>query len=144
MPTQILAQSDVGIELYHSASLTSQFTKLIDVTAVPATGAAQAKLEATVLSSPKKQYIPDREDLPDLEFSFNMTAANYEAVEAVVNTAHYFLIVYGEGNGALIYGEANVWADAAGRGTVLGGKMNVVPESIEYKTVAEVTALLSS
>lgn len=142
MPT--LAQSDVGIELYHSTSLLSTFTKLIDVTAVPATGAAQAKLEATVLSSPKKQYIADREDLPDLEFTFNMTAANYEAVEAIANTQHYFLIVYGEGNGALIYGEANVWTDAVGRGSVVQGKMNVVPESIEYKTVAEVTAYLGS
>lgn len=142
MPT--LAQSDVGIELYHSTSLATPFTKLIDVTAVPATGAAQAKLEATVLSSPKKQYIADREDLPDLEFTFNMTATNYEAVEAVVNTQHYFLIIYGEGNGALIYGEANVWVDAVGRGSVVQAKLNVVPESIEYKTVAEVTAYLGS
>lgn len=139
-----IAQSDVGIELYHSSSLIAQFTKLIDVTAVPATGAAQAKLEATVLSSAKKQYIADREDLPDLEFTYNFTEANYVIVEGVVNTPHYFLIVYGEGNGALIYGEANTWIDAVGRGSVVSAKLNVVPESIEYKTVAEVTALLAS
>lgn len=138
------AQSDVGIVLAHSATnAAASYTKLIDVTAIPATGAAQAKLESTVLSSPKKQYIPDREDLPDLEFTYNYLATDFATVEAVCNSEEYFMIIYGDGSGAVIFGEANTWIDAVSRGSVVSAKMNVVPQSIEYKTAAEVTALKS-
>lgn len=145
MPVTPIAQSDVGIELWHSATWSAaSFTKLIDVTAVPATGSAQAKLEATRLSSPKKEYIPDREDLPDLEFSYNYLAGDFATVDAVCNTLAYFLIVYGDGSGALIEGEGNTWIDAVGRGQVVGAKLNIVPQSIDHKTAIEVTALKSS
>lgn len=138
------AQSDVGIELWASATgLSASFTKLVDVTAIPATGSAQAKLESTVLSSPKKQYIADREDLPDLEFTYNYTIDNFEDVEAVCNTGHYFMIIYGDGSGAVIFGEGNTWIDAVGRGQVVEAKLNVVPQSIDFKDDAEVTALKS-
>lgn len=139
------AQSDVGIELWHSSTGTSaSFTKLIDVTAIPATGSAQAKLESTVLAAKKKQYIADREDLPDLEFTYNYTIDNFEDVEAVCNAEHYFMIVYGDGSGVVIFGEANTWIDAVGRGQVIEAKMNVVPQSINFKDDAEVTALKSA
>lgn len=137
-----LAQSDIGIELWASATGgAASFTKLIDVTAIPATGAAQAKLEATVLSSTKKQYIADRADLPDLEFTFNYTADNFAAVEAVADQDYFFMIVYGDGSGAVIEGEGNCWVDAVARGSVVEAKLNVVPQAIDYKTAAEVTAL---
>ena len=137
-----IAQSDVGIELFHSATgAAASYTKLIDVTSVPATGAAQGKLEATVLSSTKKQYIADREDLPDLEFTYNYEATNFAAVLAVTNVEHYFMIVYGDGSGAVILGEGNTWVDAVSRSAILEAKLNVVPESIDFKTTAEITAL---
>lgn len=137
-----IAQSDIGIELWASSTgASASFTKLIDVTAIPATGAAQGKLEATVLSSTKKQYIADREDLPDLEFTYNYTADNFEDVQDVANQLYYFMIVYGDGSGAVIYGEANSWVDAVSRGAVVEAKLNVVPESIDFKTATEVTAL---
>lgn len=137
-----IAQSDIGIELWASSTgAAASFAKLIDVTAIPATGAAQGKLEATVLSSTKKQYIADREDLPDLEFTYNYTADNFEDVQDVANTPYYFMIVYGDGSGAVIYGEGNTWVDAVSRGAVVEAKLNVVPESIDFKTAAEVTAL---
>lgn len=137
-----IAQSDIGIELWASATGgAASFTKLIDVTAIPATGAAQAKLEATVLSSTKKQYIADRADLPDLEFTYNYTADNFTAVEAVADTDYFFMIVYGDGSGAVIEGEGNTWVDAVARGSVVEAKLNIVPVSIDFKTAAEVTAL---
>ena len=136
------AQSDVGIELWASATgAAASFSKLIDVTSVPATGAAQAKLESTVLSSDKKQYIADREDLPDLEFTFNYMEADLATVQAVCNAEYYFLIIYGDGSGAEIFGEGNAWIDAVSRGSVVAGKLNVVPQSIDYRTSAQVTAL---
>lgn len=138
----MIAQNDIGIELWASddgAALS--YTKLIDVTAIPATGAAQGKLEVTVLSSSKKQYIADREDLPDLEFTYNYTADNLAAVKAVADQPYYFMIVYGDGSGAVIYGEGNTWIDAVSRGSAIEAKLNVVPESIDLKTAAEITAL---
>lgn len=137
-----IAQSDIGIELWASATgAAASFSKLVDVTAIPATGSAQGKLEATVLSSAKKQYIADRADLPDLEFTYNYTSDNFSDVEAVADAKHYFMIVYGDGSGAVIFGEGNTWVDAVSRGSVVEAKLNVVPESIDFKTAAEVTAL---
>lgn len=139
------AQSDIGIELWHSATGTSaSFDKLVSVTSIPATGSAKAKLESTVLDSGDKQYIPDRADLPDMEFTYNYTASNFEDVETVCDVEHYFMIVYGDGSGAVIFGEANTWVDAVSRGQVVEAKMNVVPQSITFKTASEVTALKSA
>lgn len=135
------AQSDVGIELWKSATGITAWTKLIDVTAIPATGAPQAKIETTVLSSPVKQYIADREDLPDMEFTYNYTEANFTSALASCSTPTYFMIVYGDGSGAVIYGEANTWHDAVGRGQAVEAKLNIVPQSVEFKTITEVTAL---
>jgi len=140
----MFAQSDIGIELWASATGTAaSFTKLVDVTAIPATGAAQGKLEATVLSSTKKQYIADRADLPDLEFTYNYTEGNFEAVEAVADVDYFFMIVYGDGTGAVIEGEGNTWVDAVSRSAVVEAKFNVVPLSIDFLTATEVTALKS-
>lgn len=139
------AQNDIGIELWDSSTgLSASFSKLIDVTAIPATGSAKAKLESTVLSSADKQYIPDRADLPDMEFTYNYIASNFADVEAVCDKEHYFMIVYGDGSGAVIFGEANTWVDAVSRGQVVEAKMNVVPQSITFKTASEVTALKSA
>ena len=136
------AQSDVGIELWSSSTGSSaSFTKLLDVTAIPATGAPQAKIETTVLSSPVKQYIADREDLPDMEFTYNYTEDNFADALAVCDSPTYFMIVYGDGSGAVIYGEANTWHDAVGRSQAVEAKLNVVPQSVDFKTKAEVTAL---
>lgn len=136
------AQSDVGIELWASATgAAASFSKFLDVTSIPATGSAQSKIETTVLSSSKKQYIADREDLPDLEFTYNYIATDFADVVAVCNEEHYFMIVYGDGSGAVIHGEANTWTDAVGRGQAVEAKLNVVPQSIDFKTAVEVTAL---
>lgn len=138
----ILAQTDVGIELWQSATgSAASFTKLIDITSLPAMGAAQGKLEATVLSSAKKQYLADREDLPDLAFEYNYEATNFAAVIAVSNVKTYLLAVYGDGSGAVIYGEGNTYQNQVGRGSVVTATFNFVPESIDFKTAAEVTAL---
>lgn len=140
----MIAQSDVGIELRHSATgVAGSFSKLVNVISVPDTGTAREKLESTELNQESKSYIPGRKDLPDMEFGYNMLASNYEAVDAVCDTPHYFLIVYGEGNGVLIYGTGSTWATAVSRNQVVEAKLNIVAESCDYKTVAEVSALSS-
>lgn len=140
----ILAQTDVGIELWQSdTGLAASYTKLIDITSLPAMGAAQGKLEATVLSSTKKQYLADREDLPDLSFEYNYEATNFAAVLAVCNVKTYLMAIYGDGSGAVIYGEGNTWQNQVSAGSVIKATFNFVPESIDFKTAAEVTALKS-
>jgi hypothetical protein len=139
-----IAQSDVGIELWASATgASASFEKLIDIISIPATGSAQGKLEVTVLSASKKQYIADREDTPDMEFGYNYTEDNFDTVDAVCNQDYYFLIIYGDGTGELIFGEGNTWKEAVSRGQALEAKLNVVAQSSEHQSSTEVTALKS-
>lgn len=138
----ILAQTDQGIELWHSATgLANSFTKLIDIISLPALGAAQGKIEVTVLSASKKQYLADREDLPDLSFEYNYEATNFAAVVAVCGVKTYLMPIFGDGSGALITGEGNTFTNQVGRGSPVTATLNFVPESIEFKTAAEVSAL---
>jgi len=138
----VLAQTDVGIELWHSATgLANSYAKLIDITSLPAMGAAQGKIEVTVLSSTKKQYLADREDLPDLSFEYNYEATNFAAVLAVCNVRTYLMAIYGDGSGAVIYGEGNTYQNQVGLGSPVKATFNFVPESIDFKTAVEVAAL---
>lgn len=137
-----MAQSDVGIKLYDSATgAANSYEVFLSVKDVPATGSAPSKLEITNLDDVKKGYIPDREDIPDMEFTYNYDATNFAAVKAVEGIKHYFMIVYSDGSGAVITGVAKTWVDAVSLGTVVTAKMNVVAESVEDKTAAEVAAL---
>lgn len=136
------AQTDIGIELFSSSTgLANSYSKLIDITSLPAMGAAQGKLEATVLSSTKKQYLADREDLPDLSFEYNYEATNFAAVLAVCNKVTYLMAIYGDGSGAVIVGEGNTYQNQVGLGSVVKATFNFVPQSIEFKTAVEVAAL---
>jgi hypothetical protein len=137
-----MAQSDVGIKLWASATgSANSFTEFLSVKDVPATGSAPSKLEITTLDMAKKGYIPDREDIPDMEFTYNYDAANFALVKAVEAVKHYFMIVYADGSGAVITGVAKTWVDAVSLGSVVTAKMNIVAESIEDKTAVEVAAL---
>ena len=136
------AQSDVGIKLWKSATgAVNTFVVFLDVIDVPATGSAPAKLETTVLSSATKSYIPGREDIPDMEFTYNYDATNFALVKAVEGTKTWFMIVYADGSGAVIVGVPRTWVDAVSRGTVITAKINVVAESVTDKTAVEVAAL---
>lgn len=136
------AQSDVGVGLFHSATgASASYTKLVSITSVPATGSAKPKIETTELDALTKQYIADRADLPDMEFGYNYTDSNYTAVEAVCDQEHYFMIIYGDGTGVVIHGEANTWIDTVSRGQAIEAKLNIVPQSVDRKTAVEVTAL---
>lgn len=137
-----MAQSDVGIKLWSSSTgSAASYTAFLDVIDIPATGAAPAKLETTVLSSAQKSYIPDREDIPDMEFTYNYDATNFALAKGVEGTKTWFMIVYGDGSGEVIVGVARTWVDAVSRGTVVTAKLNIVAESVTDKTAAEVTAL---
>jgi len=138
-----MAISDVGTLLFHSATGSANtFSKLISITDAPAMGTAPGKLETTVLDSSTKSYIADRLDIPDLEFSYNYTATDFATVEAVADgTTHYFLVIYQDGSGAKITGQARTWVDAVSRGSVVMAKLHIVAATIDPQTVVEVSAL---
>lgn len=138
-----MAISDVGTLLHHSTTgAANSFSKLISVIDAPATGSAPGKLETTVLDSTIKTYISDRLDTPDMEFTYNYTAADFATVKAVADaTTHYFLIIYADGSGTKITGQARTWKEAVSRGGVVTAKLHVVASDVTDQTAVEVAAL---
>ena len=137
--------TDIGTMLYHSATgLATSFAKLVPVTSVPPTGSAPSKVEITALEDVKKKYRKGRDETPDMEFSFPYESANMSAVVAVTGDTHWFLVIYQDGSGSFIKGEAVVWVDAVGLDQMVVGKIGIIPEEIDYKTIAEVSALKSA
>lgn len=137
-----IAISDVGTELFAKLGVATKHTKLLDIVAAPATGSAPDSLEATVLSSPKTQNIMGRQNTPDMEFDYNYTEQNFAAAQsAVTGETEEFLLIYQDGSGALIEGQATTWVEGVSRNSVLVGKLHITAQNIAFKTKTEVTAL---
>ncbi len=137
--------SDIGTQLFKKIGAAIEFTKLVDIVAAPATGAAPDSLDGTVLNSPRTQNVKGRLNTPDMEFDYNYTESNFAKVRAAVTgDVEEFLIVYGDGSGALITGEAETWVDAVTRNSVVVGKLHITAQDVEYKTADEVLALVDT
>lgn len=140
-----IAISDVGTILFAKIGEDLEFTEFLRVTAVPATGSAPESLDVTELASPKEQRIKGRETQPDMEFDYNYTAENFaKAKTAVTGDIESFLIIYGDGAGVQIDGEATTWVDSVGRNSAVIGKFFITAQDIQDKTASEVTALIST
>jgi hypothetical protein len=140
-----MAISDIGTLLFHSTTgASASFTKLFDVTAVPATGSMPTKIDATTLTDEEKSYLAGRVDRPDQEFSFLYTEANMALAIGTEGSDHWFLVIYADGSGALIKGQSRAWIDAVGQDQAVVGKLGVVPQAITYPTATQVTALKSA
>lgn len=138
-----IAISDVGTILHAKIGEETAFSEFLRIIAAPATGAAPESLDSTELASPKTQSIKGRETTPDMEFDYNYTEDNFATAKtAVTGEVEEFLLIYGDGSGALIKGQASTWTDAVGRNSVVVGKFFINAESVENKTAVEVTDLL--
>lgn len=136
------AISDIGVKLYLKG--TTAYAQFLKVKAAPATGAAKEKLDATTLDQPKNSYILGREGDVDLTFDYNYTQANFAlALTAATGEVEEFLLVYGDGSGAYIKGQASTWIEPVGLNSIVTGKFLIAQEEITYKTSAEITALLA-
>jgi hypothetical protein len=134
------AISDVGVKLYLKGT---NYGAFLSVKSAPATGAAPEKLDTTTLDLPKTSSILGREGDVDLTFDYNYTETNFAlALTAVTGEAEEFLLVYGDGSGVYIKGQAATWIEPVGLNSVVTGKFMIAQEEIEYKTSAEITALL--
>lgn len=136
------AISDIGVKLYLKG--TTAYTQFLRVKAAPATGAAREKLDATTLDQSKNSYILGREGDVDLTFDYNYTQANFAlALTAATGEVEEFLLVYGDGSGAYIKGQASTWIEPVGLNSVVTGKFLIAQEEITYRTSAQITALLA-
>lgn len=139
----MIAQSDVGTLLYYKNG--STFEELLEITSAPAQGSAGGTIEVTTLKSPRKQYIPDRPDVPEQDFGYNYTEANYEKALTVCDSAaHEFLVKFQDGSGYTIVGTAQTWSNEVGRGQGVEATLHIVATDIEWKKSSEVTTLLAS
>lgn len=136
------AMTDKGTLLCAMLGDAAKYSKLISVTATPATGAAGGTLEYTVLDSESKQYLPDRIDLPALDFIYNYSEDNFEtASTACTGDTEKFLIVYQDGSGDAIEGVAQTWNNGAARGAIMEATLHIVPSKITFMTKAQVDAV---
>ena len=138
-----VAISDVGTLLYYKASGSSVYTKLLSIISAPAMGSAGGTLEVTVLDSETKQYIPDRADVPEQDFNYNYTEANFTAAQAAcTGTSAEFLVILGDGSGYTITGEAQTWINEVGRGSAIEATLHIVASAIDWRTAVEVLATI--
>ena len=144
MPT-ITAQSDVGIMLYVKGSNNS-YSELIEIKSVPATGQAGGTLETTTLKSPKKTYIPDRPDTGDMDFTYNYSQDNLNAVKTVCdNTAKDILIKFPDGAGFEYTGVCQTWINEEAVGGVMECTLHTTPSVAGvYLTAQELEAKIQT
>lgn len=139
----IIAQSDVGITLYSKGS-EGKYSELVEVISAPAEGSAGGTIEVTTLKSAKKQYIPDRPDVPEQDFGYNYTEANRTKVNTVCDgESHDFLVKFQDGSGYTISGTAQTWTNEIGRGQAVEATLHIVATDVTWKTATEITTLLA-
>lgn len=136
-----VAFNDQGTMLYWKNNGTYQ--ELVGIKDVPDSGSAGGTIEVTELKSPIKQYVADRKDTPEQDFTINRTAEKYAAIQAAADgNEHEFLVVFSDGTGTYIKGTAQVWKNGFSAGSAQEATLHIVAVEILDKTKAEVDALL--
>ena len=140
------AMLDLGIEIRVKDTSDAKFAaeKLVAIKGMPATGQAGGNVEITTSSDPTKVYIPDRPDTGDMDYTYNYTEANFNAVKAVCdNITKDILIKLPDGTGVLYKGKCQTWYNEVSVGSPIEATLHTVPSvAPEYKTSAEVEALI--
>lgn len=138
---------DLGIELYVKEVTDAKFPKLklVAVKGAPATGQAGGTVEITTSSDPVKVYIPDRPDTGDMDYIYNYSAENYEAVKAICDgEVKDILIKYPDGTGSMYTGVCQTWKNEVAVGGNIECTLHTVPRTlIEDKSITDVTALIA-
>lgn len=95
------------------------------------------------MSDARKVYIMGRQDSPAQSFTFNRTATNYEAVKAICDgTEKEFMVVFSDGTGTYIKGQASVYKNELGVNAVQEATLTITAIDIQDKTASEVTTLI--
>ena len=137
-----VAISDVGTRLLLKGA--TKFESFLSVSSAPSPKGAPEALDATTLDSPTRQNIMGRADSPVLAFEFNHTDENMTTALTVCDgEAHEFLLLYPDGTGWVIEGEADATVGDVGLNSVIKGTLNIFPTSVSYKKASETTALIT-
>lgn len=139
---------DLGIELRVKEEAEETYSKavLVAVKGMPATGQAGGTVEITTSSDSVKVYVADRPDTGDMDFTYNYSETNLEAVNAVCdNTQKDILIKLPDGTGFEYKGTIQTWVNEVSVGGIIECTLHTVPSvAPAYKTATEVTALIAT
>lgn len=120
-----------------------KYEVLVPIKSVPASGSEPETIEVTSMSDARKVYIMGRQDSPSQSFTFNRTATNYEAVKAICDgTEKEFMVVFSDGTGTYIKGQASVYKNELGVNAVQEATLTITAIDIQDKTASEVTTLI--
>lgn len=139
---------DLGIELRVKATSDAKYpyAKLVAVKGMPATGQAGGNVEITTSSDAVKVYVPDRPDTGDMDFTYNYSATNLAAVQAVCdNVQRDILIKFPDGAGFEYKGVCQTWMNEESVGGAMECTLHTVP-SIQgaYLTSQQVAAKINA
>lgn len=121
---------DLGIEVRVKGTSDAKYTyaKLVAVKGMPATGQAGGNVETTTSSDAVKVYVPDRPDTGDMDFTYNYSADNLSAVQAVCdNVKRDILIKFPDGAGFEYQGVCQTWINEEAVGGVMECTLHTVP-----------------
>lgn len=139
---------DLGIELRvkEEAEETYSQAVLVAVKGMPSTGQAGGTVETTTSSDSVKVYVADRPDTGDMDFIYNYSETNLEAVNEVCdNTQKDILIKLPDGTGFEYKGTIQTWVNEVSVGGIIECTLHTVPSvAPAYKTATEVTALIAT
>lgn len=139
---------DLGIELRVKATSDAKYpaAKLIAIKGMPATGQAGGTVEITTSSDVTKVYVADRPDTGDMDFTYNYTADNLSAVQAVCdNTARDILIKLPDGTGVEYKGTIQTWINEVSVGSAIECTLHTVASvAPTYLTTAQVSAKITA
>ena len=139
---------DLGIELRVKTTSTAKYSaaKLVAVKGMPATGQAGGNVEITTSSDPVKVYVPDRPDTGDMDFTYNYSAENLNAVQAVCdNLAKDILIKFPDGAGFEYKGICQTWINEESVGGAMECTLHTTPSIAgTYLTSQQVAAKIEA
>ena len=139
---------DLGIELRVKDSSTQSYSKaiLVAVKGMPATGQAGGTVEITTSSDASKVYIADRPDSGDMDFIYNYTKENLNAVQEVCdNTTKDILIKLPDGTGVEYKGTLQTWINEVSVGSAIECTLHTVPSvAPDYLTPEQVTSKIGT
>ena len=96
------------------------------------------------MKDPIKTYVLGRQDTGLQSFTFNYNETDYSAVKAITGTEHEFLVVLPDGTGTYIKGTSTVYRNEMSVNGLIEATLAIAPTEIEFKTSAEVTALVGN
>lgn len=89
-----------------------------------------------------KTYVLGRQDTGLQSFTFNYNETDYTACKALEGAEKEFVVRLPDGTGTYIKGNCSVYRNEVSVNGLIEATLAIAPSVIEFKTSAEVTALI--